>query len=78
MKIYLSIAVSLLLSHALAMPHQEHDEPMQLSELESSMPSETDRLHELFDVVESGLSPNAEVAIDKFIGLVHMWEEISQ
>jgi len=60
MKIYLSIAVSLLLSHALAMPHQEHDEPMQLSELESSMPSETDRLHELFDVVESGLSPNAE------------------
>merc|ERR1711973_1008429 len=24
------------------------------------MPSETDRLHELFDVVESGLSPNAE------------------
>merc|ERR1711872_902904 len=60
MKIYLSIAVSLLVSHALAMPHQEHDEPMQLSELESSMPSETDRLHELFDVVESGLSPNAE------------------
>jgi len=52
----------LLVGLALASPFDmdDYDETVELDDLDSSFTSETDRMHELFDVVESGLSPDSE------------------